>query len=85
MSVAMGVPVISSTPIVVGVEVEDPPDQEQNVELITELREKNELIMELQRSNCQNNTDFTNLLERCEMKDRLIDQLQKTIMQLQLN
>ena len=82
MSVAMGVPVISSTPIVVGVEVED---QEQNVELITELREKNELIMELQRSNCQNNTDFTNLLERCEMKDRLIDQLQKTIMQLQLN
>ena len=79
----MGVPVISSTPIVVGVEVEDPPDQ--NVELFTELREKNELIMELQRSNCQNNTDFTNLLERCEMKDRLIDQLQKTIMQLQLN
>jgi len=82
MSAVVGVPVAQTTPTVLGVEVED---DERYLELATELRLKNELVMNLQRTICKNTTDFTNLLDRTNQKDKLINDLQNIIMKLQLN
>ena len=81
-AVVVGVPVSSEVPIVVGVDIDDETD-DGYIELQMELREKNELIMTLQRNMADQIDRHMDLLEITEKKDKRILEKDKLILDLQ--